>query len=85
MFDKIIETLARWWAVNDEKNLPATVDLIVPVAHGATKDCPTNGALVVTYTTSALLKKYPQSTCRFGAFTGSENSQIEQTVFSTQV
>ncbi len=70
-----IKWLAKLWAVND--NLPAEADLVVPVAHGATKTHPTLSAYAATNQTRRLLGKYPLAICRFGTFTASPNPAAE--------
>ncbi|KND49440.1 MAG: hypothetical protein AB198_00630 [Parcubacteria bacterium C7867-003] len=76
----IIEWLAEKWAVNDP--LPEKCDLLVPIAHGATKDRLTRGAeAVARKTTTAVTElrdRYQLPFVAFGAFTGSENPELER-------
>ncbi len=75
----IVEALAKLWAVND--SLPNRVDLIVPVAHGATKSGRvTKGADAVGFITRGLLRLYADQSpvVVFGVFSKSEYPDIEE-------
>ena len=51
-----IEWLAKIWSVNDQ--LPLTARLIVPVAHGATENRATYGAVEVASVTKKISVMY---------------------------
>jgi hypothetical protein len=77
-----VDWLAAKWAVNDP--LPRTCDLLVPVAHGATKDRLSIGAENVARRTAEALTQLRNigqlPFVAFGAFTGSENPELERTI-----
>lgn len=76
----LIEWLARRWSVNDP--LPEQVELLVPVAHGATETRLTRGAQAVANRTASALSQLKAKGqfpfLVFGAFTGSKNPEIEK-------
>lgn len=79
-----VDWLASKWAVNDP--LPRTCDLLVPVAHGAAKDRLTLGAENVAHKTADSLNQLRNigqlPFVAFGAFTGSENPEVERNLKS---
>lgn len=81
MLGFIAKFLAKMWSINDNDNLPKNFDSICLVAHGATEERITYGAMSVACKVMDILSRKDVS-CQtaFGSFSGNKNPEIEEII-----